>query len=435
MPSELAATGPHVLRRINGQAVLTALRQAAGGTARVSELAAATGLSRPAVTRALADLGNDGLVGPLDDGPGTGTGTGSGEEGRPGRPARRVRFRSEMGHVAGVDIGPHKVLVLIADLSGEILTTHRATVPPGADAPQLVALVREGLTEAARRAGLEPTDLWAVCAGTPGIVDRERGVVLKAPSIPGWAGPAIVPELREWLGCPVLLDNDATLAVLAELRYGPARETRSMVLVHWGERIGTGIIIDGVPLRGASGAAGELGFLDLFARLDSPTEPVTRVEPSDGSQLPADGMGPFERLVGAAEIRRLAAAAYTDARRAAPPGLTDGRSGLAPLFTAASDGDPVALAVVDRVAARFARGLAVLLLLLDPGHLVIGGGISEAGDILLDPIRRHIEGHTLVPTVIDASQLGGQGVALGAVRLALEAAESRLGLTLQSGQG
>lgn len=66
---------------------------------------------------------------------------------------------------------------------------------------------------------------------------------------------------------------------------------------------------------------------------------------------------------------------------------------------------------------------------------MIGGGISEAGDILLDPIRRHLKGHTLVPTVIDASQLGGQGVALGAVRLALEATESRLGLTLQSGQG
>ncbi|MFE9859861.1 ROK family protein [Streptomyces sp. NPDC005780] len=405
-----AATGPHVLRRMNVEAVLAALRGVEGRTARVADLAALTGLSRPAVTRALTELKDCGLV----------EFTSAAGTQQLGRPAQQVRFRAGAGYVAGIDIGPHSVLVMIADLSGKVLASHRATVHPGTAGPGLFALVRSALTTAADAADVPLAQLWAVSTGTPGIVDRERGEVLLAPSIRDWAGLPAVALLRDWLHCPVSIDNDVNLAVLAERLHGtgegpepeggaaPAGGTGSdcLVLVHWGRRIGTGIVIDGRPYRGNSAAAGELGFIDLACGPDGPA----------GSR-PADGMGPFEQLVGADAIHRLALEA------GAPVGEA---KDIAPLFAAARAGDATAVAVVEQVAARFARGLAALLLVLDPGRVVIGGGVSRAGEVLLRPVRRHLESRTLVPVTVEASALGERAVALGAVRHALELAEERV---------
>ncbi|MEU6017028.1 ROK family transcriptional regulator [Streptomyces sp. NPDC047515] len=406
-----AATGPHVLRRMNVAAVLTALREGDAPTARVTDLAALTGLSRPAVTRALSELRDCGLVEFT-------TATGPQQL---GRPAQYARFRAESGHVAGVDIGPHKVLVMIADLAGQVLATHRVAVDRGTAGPRLFATVRAALTAAAAEAGVPLSNLWAVSAGTPGIVDPERGEVLLAPSIPDWAGLPAVSLLREWLRCPVSIENDVNLAVLAERWRGAAAPSVTgggdaagmradcLVFVQWGRRIGTGIVINGRPYRGNSAAAGELGFIDL--QEGSGTTP---------GPLPADGMGPFERLVGAEAIHRLALEA------GAPVG--DAHD-IAPLFAAAEAGDRTAVDVVEQVAARFARGLAVLLLVLDPGRVVVGGGVSRAGDTLLDPVRRHLRSRTLVPVELTTSVLGERAVALGAVRHALDVAEERVTTT------
>ncbi|MGW8887499.1 ROK family transcriptional regulator [Streptomyces sp. NPDC055749] len=393
---------------MNVAAVLAALREGDAPTARVTDLASRTGLSRPAVTRALTELRDCGLV----------EFTASAGTQQLGRPAQYARFRAEAGHVAGVDIGPHKVLVMIADLAGTVLACHREAVHEGSAGPQLFATVRTALTAAAAEAGVPLSGLWAVSTGTPGIVDRERGEVLLAPSIPDWAGLPAVSMLRDWLHCPVSIDNDVNLAVLAERWRGAAADTGPdadadggtgsdcLVFVQWGTRIGTGIVINGRPYRGNSAAAGELGFIDLVRGPDSPPGPRA-----------ADGMGPFEQLVGAEAIHRLAVEA------GAPVG--DDHD-IAPLFAAAEAGDRAAVEVVDRVAARFARGLAALLLVLDPGRVVIGGGVSRAGDTLLEPVRKHLRAHALIPVELNASMLGERAVALGAVRHALDVAEERV---------
>ncbi|MEY9931740.1 putative NBD/HSP70 family sugar kinase [Catenulispora sp. GP43] len=146
-----------------------------------------------------------------------------------------------------------------------------------------------------------------------------------APSIPGWTGLPMLSGLRTRLDCPVVVDNDVNLAARAEQQAGPAGA--SLLYVHWGERIGAGIVIDGKPNRGFSSAAGELGFLDLLTPIDARPAAV------------ADGVGPFERLAGAGEIRRLA----LEACGPALPGRTAGHD-LEALFTAAGDGNEAAAA-------------------------------------------------------------------------------------------
>ncbi|GGV38111.1 transcriptional regulator [Kitasatospora herbaricolor] len=404
-----AARGPHVLRRMNGAAVLAALRAAGTDLRRVSEIAVTTGLSRPAVTRALSDLTGSGLVEELDS---------EDESTRQvGRPARMYRFRARAGHVCGIDIGPHKVLAVVSDLAGRPAALHRENVPAGTRGTELVTLAQQTVLKTLRAAGVKTSDLWATCVGTPGIVDRERGVVIQAPSIPGWAGLSVAPTLQAWLECPVYLDNDVTLAVLAERATGIADDD-NLVLVHWGERIGTGIVIDGKPYRGSSAAAGELGFIDL--------SPATeREHPTDGVTGPA-GLGAFEALVGADAIRTLGLAAYGQAGTTPPRGLADTTTGPQQLFEAARRGDPVAQSVVDRVAADFAHGLSVLLLLLDPGRVIIGGGLSIAGESLLAPVRHHLARHILLPANVVASTLGDRAVAQGATLFALEQVEARI---------
>ncbi|GAA1976153.1 ROK family transcriptional regulator [Catenulispora subtropica] len=401
MTAEAAATGPHVLRRINVAGVLQALRDSPDLTARVSDLTAATGLSRPAVTRALAHLADAGLVASLGV-----------EPHQAGRPAVRVRFRAEAGHVAGIDIGPHTMALVIADLAGAPQAERRVPIAPAPTGPDLVRILRTELADLAGGAGVPASGLWAVAVGTPGVVDHGRGEVVLAPSIPGWTGLPMLAGLREWLDCPVLLDNDVNLAVLAEQRTGDAAPT--LLYVHWGERIGTGLVIDGRPHRGAGSAAGELGFVDLATPIDRTPEPA------------ADGLGAFERLAGAEAIRRLAVESCDASLAAALRSDPD----LRPLFQAAADGDPAAPPVVETAAARFARGLAVHLLLVDPGVVVVGGGLAHGGDLLLDAVRRHLEPLVLAPFEMRISGLQENAVVTGAVWMALDHAEKRLATLL-----
>lgn len=241
---------------------------------------------------------------------------------------------------------------------------------------------------------------------------HDCGEVVLAPSIPGWTGLPMLTGLRALVDCPVLLDNDVNLAVLAEQWRGETSPT--LLYVHWGERIGSGLVIDGKPHRGAGQAAGELGFLDLTTPIDATAPP------------PTDGLGSFERLVGADAIRRLAIESCAGAVADALSTSHD----LTPLFRAAESRDRAALSVVDIVARRFARGLAAHLLLVDPGRVVIGGGLAHAGDILVDAVRRHLETLVLAPFDLRVSSLRENAVVLGAVRMALDAAEERLAALL-----
>jgi predicted NBD/HSP70 family sugar kinase len=401
-----AGTGPHVLRQINVVTVLNALRN--GGPQRVADLVLATGLSRPAVSRAIEALREAGWAEYADQD----------KDARLGRPAVVVRFRAKAGYVLGADVGPHKVLAMVANLAGDVIAERRDDthlLGSGAEVLQALARVIGGVLG---EAGVAPSSVMSAAIGSPGLVDPDTGTVTLAPSIPGWATMPVAAELRSVLPCPVAVHNDVNLAVLAERWRGVATNTQNLVFIQWGARVGAGIMINGRLLTGANAAAGEIGFLDLAEDIGA----------DESTLITRNAMGPFERHVGSSAIIDLALA---EAERQADSGLRElmlrakPHDDAAALFNAATEGHPLAQSIIDQVAARFARGLAAIYLLLDPDAVVIGGGVSRAGDALLTVLDRHLRRRTLAAPRLALSALGDRSVALGAIRSALDDVERR----------
>ena len=380
MSKRLPAGSPGLLRRLNSAAVLHAVR--ADGPVSRSELARATGLSKPTVNAAVELLLEQGYV--SEDG--------EAASGRPGRRPRLLRFASGLGHVLGIDIGANKVLVLVADLGGEVLATGRRRSEPDA----LLELVEEAAAEALLAAGVGPESLKAVGVGTPGVVDPVSGRVTLAPQLPGWEGLELGARLEPSFACPVLVDNEVRLSLLAERWRGAAQEIDDAFFVQIGIGIGGGVLFGGEVYRGASGAAGEIGYLPLF------------------DDEPSDGLGPFEHAAGGSAFARLAQ-----------------RAGLAAVdaetvFAAAAAGDAVATQVLETLLDRLARGIAAAIVVLNPATVIVGGGISRAGEQLRGPLERRIRALVPVAPRVILSQLGDEAVALGGVRLALHEVEQSL---------
>ncbi|MEK2494056.1 ROK family transcriptional regulator [Kitasatospora purpeofusca] len=360
-----------LLRRLNAAAVLRALHGAESLT--LTELVRSIGVARATVENALTGLVEQSWaeeVAPVTDGARS-----------VGRPAKRYRFRAEAGCVLGFDIGANKILAVVADLKGEVLGSRRTAVAPDLPPAERIAAARALGHRALRGADLPVTDVRAAGVGTTGIVDAS-GVVRLSSLLPGWTGVDLAAALGDPFDAPVVVGNDTKLAALGESWRGAATEARDMLYIHAGRRISAGILIDGRVHRGHHGAAGEIGGLPASGW---PTAPGRLRGWSDTGQGDAEG-----------------------------------------LFAAVRTGDPRALAALERYADDLAQGIAAVVLSLDPELVVVGGGVSQAGDLLLDPLRGRLLDQCLFPVELVASQLGDRSVALGAVRLSLDLVERHL---------
>jgi predicted NBD/HSP70 family sugar kinase len=385
-----------VLRRLNTATVLDAVRSAAPEALRISELAATTGLARPTVAQAVDDLLEDGWL-TQHSAPSTARGV--------GRPAVRFSLATMAAPVLGVDVGARSVTVAVADLTGAQVAMVRHTGRPS-EAEQILRTIESVLHDALDQAGVEAAAVAAVTVGSPGLVDAGRDTITLAPGVPGWSSVHLVDHLRTLVECDVRLENDANLAALgiSETR----DETHTLLAVQWGERIGSGLIIEGRLHRGSSGAAGEIGFV---------------TPPGQRRRIEADQKGPLEVLIGAEGIAERAAAQAAKhptselARRLA--GAENGARAAA-VFEAAAAGDEVAAGVVNEVAEIFACAVAPVVLAVDPDAVVIGGGIARAGKQLPEAIERHLKELTLTSPPVELSPLAQDAVVTGALRVSLQ---------------
>jgi predicted NBD/HSP70 family sugar kinase len=400
-----AGSSPSLLRRLNTTLVLDTIRRE--GPISRAALARATGLSKPTVNQVAERLAAAGIVADAtgaDDAPR-----------RPGPRARLLRFRAELGHVLGIDVGADNALAIVADLAGTVVATARREVGDRRrDA--VLAEVEAAAAEAIAGAGLVRGAIRVAGAGTPGVVDPASGRISLAPQIDGWDGLDLAGHLQRALGCPVVADNETRLSLLAECWRGAARDVANVAYVQVGIGIGGALLIDGRLFRGKSGAAGEISYL-LDA--DVPADDAPGAVPT----------GPFERSAGGRAYARLGAAAARGAGgvllRELAGGDPDAVSART-VFAAAARGDAAAAGVVAELTLRLGRGVANVATVLDPDLVVLGGGIANAGAGLLDPIRRAVHAAVPAPPRVVLSELGDDGAALGAVRRALDVADELL---------
>ncbi len=406
MTNSLPTGSPRLLRRMNAAAVLAAIRGAEGPVSR-TELARATGLSKPTVNEVVELLLRAQYVSEsLADG-----------ETRPRRPgprARLLRFRGNLGHVLGIDIGANKVLVTLADLNGRLVAVERrrTTALQRRSAPALLDAVRAAARRALESGGAAQGTLKAVGVGTPGVVDPQGRVTL-APQLGGWEGLQLGKLLGRSFPCPVLVENEVSLSMLAERWRGAARAIDDAFFVQLGVGIGGGILTGGEVYRGSGGAAGEIGYLPFF----------------DDSGQEREGAGPFEHAAGGAAFARLgrrAAAAGDGAMLLELAGGDPEAIDAETVFEAAGRGDPAAAAIVAELLERIARGIAAAVVVLNPSTVIVGGGLSRAGTSLLDPLAARVAELVPMSPRVVLSTLGDEAVALGAVRLALQSVEESL---------
>jgi len=361
---------PSVLRRLNSAATLRALR--GGGEPTLSELAKQVGLSRPTCEGVLAELTERGLVSEVAPRSGAGL----------GRPARRYRFRAEAGYALGIEIDAHWTQLFLADLSGEVVARHRVDLDVGWEPAARLSAVRSAVRTCLAEAEVERSSLWAVGAGTPGVIDPD-GTVALCTVVPGWHGLNLARELGRSFSCKVHVENDANLAAMAERWRGVARDVDDVVAVQAGLHTGAGVIVGGRLHRGRWGAAGEVGMLPELGWIDTTA-----------------------RLIGGGR-----------------PALGSGRAAER-VLVAAGEGDPDAVEMVDRLAEGMSKGVAAMVLALDPEMVVVGGAL--AGERLVAELSRHVRPLCFSPTRIEMSSLGDAAVGLGAVRLALDRIDERL---------
>ncbi|MEC3992308.1 ROK family transcriptional regulator [Actinacidiphila sp. DG2A-62] len=368
------------LRRLNSLAVIGALRT--GPALTLTELARRTGLSRASTEDVVRELLERGWLAEVAAAAGT-----------VGRPARRFRFRADAGRVLGVDIGGHKILALVADLDGTVLHSARVAVAPAMGRGDRLAALDRAVADALAGAGLAADAVWAAGAATTGLVDG-GGRVMLSEALPEWTGVDVRAHLRRLVGGPVLVENDSKLAALAESWCGAARYAKDVVVILAGLRTGAGLIIDGKLHRGFGNAAGEIGA------------------------LPASGWIRAQEHLRAWPPEQPRAAA---GRRAA-----DQEAAAEAVFEAARAGDRKAAAVVRRYVRDVAVGTAALVLTLDPELVVIGGGFSRSADLIAEPLRRELDRWCIRTPEVRVSEFGDEGVALGALRLALDHVDAEL---------
>jgi glucokinase len=312
-----------------------------------------------------------------------------------------------MGFTIGVDVGGTKVLGGVVDQSGTVLKSARRDTPRegGNSLTQAIADVAKEL--------MADFQIDSVGVSAAGFVSSDRKTMLATPNIDGWNGVDLDSELTQLIGLPVVIENDANAAAWGEARFGAGRGREHLLMLTVGTGIGGGIVVNGDLYRGAFGIAAEIGHM--------------RVVP-DGHLCGCGARGCFEQYgSGNALLRhaREAIAASPDIARnllSRGDGTIDGLTGKA-ITEAARDGDAVALAAFNTTGQWLGAGIATLSVILDPECVVIGGGVIDAGEILLEPTRAALErympfaGKHPYPEIIAAS-LGNEAGLVGAAALA-----------------
>jgi predicted NBD/HSP70 family sugar kinase len=362
-----------------------------------AELARQTGLSRSTVSEIVTGLLATKLIAEVGDGPSRG-----------GRRPVLLAFQDDANVILGVDMGASHVSVALTDLRGQVLcwrhADHQVRMDPEGTTALISDLCQECLDEApGAGARLMGIGVAVPCPVNPRFPDRLSEVVL-----PAWAGFNLPEALSHRFEVPVFIDNDANLGALAEHWWGAGRGLDDFAYVKVATGVGAGYMIRGQIYRGATGVAGEIGHMTI--------------DPA-GAPCVCGNRGCLATFVGSESL--------VDQTRALldshPDSLLAGTEvSLRSIEDAAIADDPLATQVMLEAANHLGSAIAGVLNLMNPGAVILGGGLSRLGEQLVVPVREAVMRRTLLSSVaasrIEASELGPRSIALGAATLVLDRA-------------
>ncbi|MBR3042171.1 MAG: ROK family glucokinase [Eubacterium sp.] len=277
-------------------------------------------------------------------------------------------------YVFGVDIGGTTVKLGFFSTEGELLDKWEITTRKDEGGAYILSDIAASIEEKLSKDGIDKTDIQGVGMGVPGPV-KEDGTVLKCVNL-GWGVINAAQELSDLIGLPVKAGNDANMAALGEYWQGGGKGYENVVMVTLGTGVGGGIIINGKMLAGVNGAGGEIGHMTI----DLDEQDVCN----------CGKKGCLEQYASATGIVRLANRALQTSDK--PSTLREVKYISAKeIFDAAKSGDNLATELIEEFGKRLGLALANIACVVDPEVFVIGGGVSKAGDILIDATQKYFK--------------------------------------------
>lgn len=363
-----------------------------------ADLARKMGLSRAAISSIVNDLIVIGLLHEVAEGAATG-----------GRRAVLLEINPESGYVLGVDMGATHLGLVLADFSARVIeeAEYAFNIDQGPEIclHQVDTQVRDFL----READFSLDDVAAIGVGVPGPVVAEGGCVIAPPIMPGWDNFPIRSHLESLWGHPISLNNDAELGALGEWAYGAGRSEKDLLYVKVGYGIGAGLLLNGKIYSGATGSSGEIGHITMQ---------------ENGPLCTCGNHGCLEALAGGRAIADQARAAIQAGQRTQLAFIQPVEKITAlDVAMEARKGDLIAQRIIAESGEYLGIAIASLINVVNPGMIVIGGGVAQVGDLYLEPIRRSVSTRSLPAAArnvrISAAILGRRSSGMGAVAQAL----------------
>ena len=308
-----------------------------------------------------------------------------------------------MAQRIGVDVGGTNVKIALVSDKGKIIYSNSIPTRAEMGYEYTVNSMKEAINDLLKETKMKASDVEGMGFGFPGQIDCKKGVVRLAPNIPGWVNVPIASIMEKEFGIPTRVDNDVRTATLGELNYGAGVGCENLVCITVGTGIGSGLVVNGKLVRGANNAAGEIGHI----KLNMDGGPLCGC--GDRGCLEAYASGPSIVAMAEDYIRGGKSTKY---RELANPDITPYI-----VAVAAKEGDPVAKQIFRIMGEYIGKGLTSVVNLLNPEKIIIGGGVADAGDILLDPIRETIAKRAMTiqrEVEIVPAQLGNTAGVIGA---------------------
>lgn len=390
-----------LVKKINKFTVLDLIRFTPGGISR-AELAQRMDLSRAAMTLIVNDLLDSKVIHETEL-----------RTKKNGRPPIILEVNSTRGLVMGIDMGASHISIILTDFGAQVI--DEIEVPFSiADGPELCIRQADTLvSNLLKKNNATLQDIYAIGLGVPGPIDSQAGMVYAPPLMPGWDGYPIQQYLQEKWGLPVSLNNDSELGALGEWAYGVGRGENHLAYIKVGSGVGCGLLLNGQIYHGATGSAGEIGHLTIV---------------ENGPLCDCGNSGCLETLAGGKAIARQARDAILSGQRTLLTGM-----GPIELLTArdvtsaARRGDLVSQNIIASAGRYLGIAIAGLVNLFNPQTIVVGGGVAQVGDLLLQSIRDTVTQRSLkasartvkINTAVLRRHSSGMGAIVQALSIAL----------------